>query len=159
MKKIRDERTIQLANKIYSEAYFVSMCLLILSVTVKTYILNQPFSRSIAELGIIALSTVYILIRSMLTGSSLISTSKQGKILSTLAILGLSCAATISNGIRNYSIYGERYSGIFDPHFLAVLAFTFVSSAALTSVAFLFLSLCNKKSQQKIEKEIFDHKD
>lgn len=159
MKKIKDERIVQMTNKILSEAYFVLVLLLIISIIIKTYIMDEPFTQYITELSVIIVSTIYIAIRSMFTGNNLLNTSKRNKIFTVMAILGLSLAVTICNGIKNYSTYGEQYSGLFDLHFLAALVVTFVSSAALVSVAFLFIYLCHKRGQKKIEKEILSDDD
>ena len=154
MKKVKDERIVQATNKILSEGYFVIVLLLIVSIVVKTYVMGEPFIHYVTEICAIIVSTIYIVIRSMLTGNNLMDTSKRNKILTVLAILGLSLVVTISNGVKNYSNYGEQYSGIFDSHFLAVLAVTFLSSAALISIAFLFIYICHIRGQRKIEKEI-----
>lgn len=154
MKKVKDERVVQTTNKILSEAYFVIMLLLIVSIVVKTYVMGEPFTHYITEIGVIIVSAIYIAIRSMLTGNNLMDTSKRNKILTVFAILGLSLVVTASNGVKNYSNYGEQYSGIFDFHFLAVLAVTFLSSAALISIVLLFIYICHIRGQRKLEKEI-----
>lgn len=154
MKKVKDERVVQTTNKILSEAYFVIMLLLIVSIVVKTYVMDEPFTHYITEIGVIIVSAIYIAIRSMLTGNNLMDTSKRNKILTVFAILGLSLVVTASNGVKNYSNYGEQYSGIFDFHFLAVLAVTFLSSAALISIVLLFIYICHIRGQRKLEKEI-----
>ena len=154
MKKVKDERVVQTTNKILSEAYFVIMPLLIVSIVVKTYVMDEPFTHYITEIGVIIVSAIYIAIRSMLTGNNLMDTSKRNKILTVFAILGLSLVVTASNGVKNYSNYGEQYSGIFDFHFLAVLAVTFLSSAALISIVLLFIYICHIRGQRKLEKEI-----
>ncbi|MBC6681410.1 DUF6773 family protein [Zhenpiania hominis] len=154
MKKVKDERVVQTTNKILSEAYFVIMLLLIVSIVVKTYVMGEPFTHYITEIGVIIVSAIYIAIRSMLTGNNLMDTSKRNKILTVFAILGLSLVVTASNGVKNYSNYGEQYSGIFDFHFLAVLAVTFLSSAALISIVLLFIYICHIRGQRKLEKQI-----
>ena len=142
-----------------SEAYFVIVLLLIVSIVVKTYVMGEPFTHYITEIGVIIVSTIYIAIRSMLTGNNLMDTSKRNKILTVFAILGLTLVVTVSNGVKNYSNYGEQYSGVFDFHFLAVLAVAFLSSVALISIVFLFIYICHIKGQRKIEKEISNDDD
>ena len=159
MKKIKDERIVQLTNKILGETYFVVMLLLIVSIIIKSYIMNMPFTHCITELSVMIVSTIYIVIRSMLTGNTLLNTSKRNKILTILAILGLSLAVAIHNGVRNYTTYGDQYNGIFDFHFLAVLVVTFLSSAALISAIYLFYYLCHIRGNQKIEQEILSDDD
>ena len=99
MKKVKDERVVQTTNKILSEAYFVIMLLLIVSIVVKTYVMGEPFTHYITEIGVIIVSAIYIAIRSMLTGNNLMDTSKRNKILTVFAIFGLSLVVTASNGV------------------------------------------------------------
>ena len=99
MKKVKDERVVQTTNKILSEAYFVIMLLLIVSIVVKTYVMGEPLSHYITEIGVIIVSAIYIAIRSMLTGNNLMDTSKRHKILTVFAILGSSLVVTASNGV------------------------------------------------------------
>ncbi len=159
MRKMKDERIVGLTNKILGETYFIVMLLLIVSILIKSYIMKMPFTHCITELGVIILSTIYIVIRSMLTGNTLLNTSKRNRILTILAILGLSLAVAIYNGAKNYFTYGDQYSGVLDFHFLAVLAVTFLSSAAFISLAYLFLYLCHIRGNRKMEKEILSDDD
>ena len=151
IKKIKDERVLQLNNKIQSEAYFVVLFLLAASVFIKVYVMDMSFSQYAFELGIILLSTAYITVRSMFVGYNFMDTSKSGKV---SAILALSLFISIINGIRNYSLYGHKYTGIFDGHFIAVLLFTFISQAVFISVVFTILYWLNRIGQQRIEKKL-----
>lgn len=152
--KIKDERVLQLNNKIQSEAYLIVLFLLAVSVFIKSYVMDMSFSQYAVELGIIILSIVYIVIRSMLVGYSFMNTSKWEKALKVSAILTASLATSIINGIRNYSLYGDKYTGIFDGHFIAVLIFTFFSSAVFISIVITLLYWFNRKGQQRIEKKL-----
>ena len=152
--KIKDERVLQLNNKIQSEAYLVVLFFAVASVFIKSYIMDMSFSQYAVEFGIIILSTVYIAVRSMSVGHNFIDTSKDGKVLTVSAVLALSFAVSIVNGVRNYSLYSHKYTGMFDGHFIAVLIFTFVSSVIFTSVVFALLYWFNWKGQQRIEKRL-----
>ncbi len=154
IKKIKDERILQLNNKIQSEAYFVVLLLLFISIFVKFYVMDMSLSHYAVELGIIILSTVYITVRSMIIGYNFINTSKGANILTVSAILTLSLVISIINGIRNYSLYNDKYTGIFDGHFIAVLVVTFVSALIFISALFAILYFLNKKGQQRIEKKL-----
>lgn len=158
-KKIKDERIVQITNKILSETYFIIVFFLIISVAIKAYVIGQPFTHYITELGVIFLSTIYIVVRSMMTGNTLLDTSKRSKILTILAVFGLSLTVTVISGVKNYLHYGELYTGIFDLHFIAVLVVSFISSFMLISVAVFFIYLCHKKGQQKIDKELTENED
>lgn len=155
-KKIKDERIVQMQNRILGEAYFVMVLLLFISILVKAYVLKSDYTNYITELVIIVLSTIYVAVRSMIAGNNLMNTSKRNKTLCILGTFGASIIITVINGVRNYANYGEQYSGLLDLHFLAALAVTFISSLALISVGLLFVYLCHKKGQQRIEKKLND---
>lgn len=155
-KKIKDERVLQLNNKIQSEAYFVVLFLSVASVFIKFYVMDMPFSQYAAELGIIILSTAYIAVRSMLVGYDFLNTSRGGKVLTVSGVIALSLATSIINGIRNYSLYRDKYTGLLDGHFIAVLVITFISAFVFTSVVFALLYWFNAKGQQRIERKLND---
>lgn len=154
IKKIKDERVLQLNNKIQSEAYFVVLFLAVASVFIKSYVMDMSFSQYAVELSIIILSTAYIAVRSMLAGYNFMNTSKGGKAVIVSAVLALSLAISIINGIKNYSLYGDKYTGIFDGAFIAVLVITFISATVFISVVFALLYWFNRKGQQRIEKKL-----
>ena len=153
-KKVKDERIIQVQNKILGEAYFVTVLLLFISILVKAYVMKCDYTNYITELIIIILSAIYIAVRSMMCGNNLMDTSKRNKTLCVLGAFGASIVITAINGVRNYTNYGEHYSGLLDWHFLATLAVTFISSFVLISIGILFVYLCHQKGQQRIEKKL-----
>ena len=155
-KKVKDERIIQVQNKILGEAYFVTVLLLFISILGKAYVMKCDYTNYITELIIIILSAIYIAVRSMMCGNNLMDTSKRNKTLCVLGAFGASIVITAINGVRNYTNYGERYSGLLDWHFLATLAVTFISSFVLISIGILFVYLCHQKGQQRIEKKLND---
>lgn len=153
-KKIKDERVIQLNNKIQSEAYLIVLFFAIVSVFIKSYMMEMAFLQYAVEFGIIILSIVYITIRSMLTGHEFMDNSKSGTMLTILAIVILSIVISIVNGIRNYSLYGDKYNGIMDRFFISVLVVTFISAIIFNSVALGILYWFNLIGQQRIEKKL-----
>lgn len=155
-KKVKDERIIQVQNKILGEAYFVTVLLLFISILGKAYVMKCDYTNYITELIIIILSAIYIAVRSMMCGNNLMDTSKRNKTLCVLGAFGASIVITAINGVRNYTNYGEHYSGLLDWHFLATLAVTFISSFVLISIGILFVYLCHQKGQQRIEKKMND---
>ena len=155
-KKVKDERIIQVQNKILGEAYFVTVLLLFISILVKAYVMKCDYTNYITELISITLSAIYIAVRSMMCGNNLMDTSKRNKTLCVLGAFGASIVITAINGVRNYTNYGEHYSGLLDWHFLATLAVTFISSFVLISIGILFVYLCHQKGQQRIEKKLND---
>lgn len=154
IKKIKDERALQLNNKIQSEAYLMVLFLAAGSILVKSYVMDMSFTNYLAELVIIILSTIYIAVRGMFIGYNFINNSKTGKILTVSAVLIISLAISITNGIKTYFLYSDKYNGIFDGRFIAVLVFSFISSVIFIGVAFVLLYWLNRKGQQRIEKKI-----
>ncbi|WP_048600787.1 DUF6773 family protein [Rubeoparvulum massiliense] len=152
--KIKDERVSQLTNKIQSEAYYVALFLLTTSVFIKSYVMDMSFSQYAVELGIILLSSVYIAIRGMFLGYEFVNNSKNGKILVVAGIVTSSLVLSIVSGIKNYSLYGDKYTGIFDGHFIAALVVTFFSTMIFISVVVVLLYWMNKIGQQRIEKKL-----
>lgn len=153
-KKIKDERIMQLNNKIQSEAYLVVIFLAAISCFIKSDVMDLDFSQFAVEFGIIILSTAYIAIRSMLIGHDLMNNSKGGKVLTITSILALSLAISIINGIRNYSLYSDKYSGVFDGLFISVLVVTFISAVVFISVVIALLYWSNLQGQKRIEKKL-----
>lgn len=93
-KKVKDERIIQVQNKILGEAYFVMVFLLFISVLVKAYVMKYDYTNYITELTIIILSAIYVAIRSIMTGNNLMDTSKRSKTLCVLGAFGASIIIT-----------------------------------------------------------------
>ncbi|MBU3204340.1 hypothetical protein LGK99_11215 [Clostridium algidicarnis] len=153
-KKIKDERVLQLNNKIQSEAYIIVLFLTIVSVFIKSYVMDMPFLQYAVEIGIIILSTVYIAIRSMVVGYDFMNNSKSGKVSAVSIILVSSLAISIMNGIRNYSLYSDKYTGVLDGLFISVLVVTFISSTIFIAAIFVILYCFNMKGQQRIEKKL-----
>lgn len=153
-KKVKDERLVQLTNRILKETYLLMAGLLVISVLVKTYGLKLPYTQSIPELIILLVSCLYVAVRSMFLGGDLADTSKQGKRLTILAALGLSLVVAILNGARNYAAYGDQYRGLLDPHFLSVLAATFLGCLVLVSAGLYGIYYCHKKGKQRTEKQL-----
>lgn len=157
--KIKDERVLQLNNKIQSEAYFLVLLLSAVSFFIKCYVMDMPFSQYAFELGVIIISTAYVAVRSMMVGYDFVGTSKNGKVSTISAILVTSLIISIVNGIRNYSLYGDKYTSIFDKYFIAVLVITFISATAFISTVAIILYWFNRKGQQRIDKKLNEEDD
>jgi len=156
MKKITDERIERLNNKIQSEAYILVICLLALSVFVKSYIFDMKFSSYRTELIVILLSILYVSIRTALIGSQASGYSGNVKRLIFPIAIGGGVLITVVNGIRNYSLYGNKYQGVTDRYFLAVLGFTFVSATLFIAIIASFLYLIDEYGQKRLEKKLDD---
>ena len=151
-KKAKDERLVQMTNRILKETYLLVAALLVISVLVKTYGLKMPYTQSIPELVILLASSLYIAVRSMFMGGDLADASKQSRRLTILAALGLSLVVTILNGARSYAANGDQYRGLLDPHFLSVLAATFLGCLVLVSAGLYGIYYCHKKRRAQPDK-------
>lgn len=154
MKKIKDERIIQLNNKIQSEAFIIVLSLLALSVFIKDYILDMGVSSYLTELIIMIFSLIYISIRGSIVGSSSMDHTYHNKKFNVIIVLLLTAVITAFNGIRNYELYKDKYNGILDGHFIAVLAITFVSSLIFTTLILGIVFSIEKAGQRRLEKKL-----
>lgn len=153
-KKIKDERVILLTQKIQSDACIIMLIFLAASVFIQTYVFNAPFSQYAGELICVILAVVYIGVRSIWAGNDYVTNPKNRKKITVINILVLSIAVSAINGVCNYIQYGKKYTGLSDGHFIAVVAVTFISMAAFSSILFALLYMLNRKSRQRIEKEL-----
>ncbi|MBO1299377.1 MULTISPECIES: DUF6773 family protein [unclassified Enterococcus] len=154
--KPKDERIIQINNKIQSEAFLLLLVLLGISLFVKSYLLDLPVSDSLAEFLILGAAVLYLLIRGALIGHEIIDTSKHAKILQAVSIVGGSLLVALVTGIRNYSLYQHLYSGYLDPHLLAVVGITFLSSVIFMAGLLFVVFSVNRLSQKRLENKIDD---
>ncbi len=134
--KIKDERVVQLNNKIQSEAYYIVLFLTAASIFVKAYVMERPFQDFLTELIILIVSTLYIALRGMLVGHDFIGVTQKSRLVTVLMILLISLAMSILNGVKNYTLYGHHYTGILDMRFLASVGIMFVTSAIFTCAVF-----------------------
>lgn len=157
--KIQDERVLQINYKIQSEAYVLVLFLATASIIVKSYVLDFAFSQYVVEFGIIVLSTLYISIRSMMLGNNFVSATKSGKRLTVLAIVVLSLIIGVITGVKNYTLYGDKYTGVFDGYFIATIFITTLSSVIFISLIIAVLYWFNNKGQKMLEKKLEEEDD
>lgn len=153
-RRMQDEREVGLNNQIGREAYGLAALLLVGAVCVKTYGMGLPISSSLVELGVLLVTILYLIIRSVFLGNRLVDDSRRGRRWMALAVLALSLAVATGNGIQNYADYGAQYTGLLDPHFLAAVAISFLSSLVLTSAALFLLCWCHRRGQHRLERNL-----
>lgn len=158
-KKIKDERIVQLNNKIQSEAFTLIIVLLALSILVKAYMLDMGVREYLTELIVMIVSIIYLSIRGAIVGYSSMDNLYFGKKFKLIAILLLTSIITILNGVRNYTMYGENYTGILDIHFLSIIGVTFISSLILISVILGAVYSVEKIGQKRLEKQFDDEEE
>lgn len=154
--KIKDERIIQLNNKIQSEAFILVIAILALSIFIKAYMLDMGVREYLTEMIVMIVSIVYLSIRGAMVGYSSMDNLYFGKNFKVISTLLLAVLITIFNGIRNYTMYGEKYTGILDVHFLAVIGITFISSLIFVTLILGAVYSIEKIGQKRLEKQ-FDN--
>lgn len=151
---MKDERIIQLNNKIQSEAFILTIMILALSIFIKSYIFDMGIREYLIELIIMIVSIAYLSIRGAMVGYSSMNTIYFGKKFKIIAILLLAILITIFNGIRNYTFYGKNYDGISDIHFLSVIGVTFISSLIFVSFLLGAVYSIERIGQKRLEKQL-----
>ena len=151
--KIKDERIIQLNNKIQSEAFILIIAILALSIFIKAYMLDMGVREYLTEMIVMIVSIVYLSIRGAMVGYSSMDNLYFGKKFKVISTLLLAVLITIFNGIRNYTMYGEKYTGILDVHFLAVIGITFISSLIFVTLILGAVYSIEKIGQKRLEKQ------
>lgn len=151
--KIKDERIIQLNNKIQSEAFILVIAILALSIFIKAYMLDMGVREYLTEMIVMIVSIVYLSIRGAMVGYSSMDNLYFGKKFKIISTLLLAVLITIFNGIRNYTMYGEKYTGILDVHFLAVIGITFISSLIFVTLILGAVYSIEKIGQKRLEKQ------
>lgn len=154
--KIKDERIIQLNNKIQSEAFILVIAILALSIFIKAYMLDMGVQEYLTEMIVMIVSIVYLSIRGAMVGYNSMDNLYFGKKFKVISTLLLAVLITIFNGIRNYTMYGEKYTGILDVHFLAVIGITFISSLIFVTLILGAVYSIEKIGQKRLEKQ-FDN--
>lgn len=152
--KMKDERIVQLNNKIQSEAFILTIMILALSIFIKSYIFDMGVREYLIELIIMIVSIAYLSIRGDMVGYSSMNTIYFGKKFKIIAILLLAILITIFNGIRNYTFYGKNYDGISDIHFLSVIGVTFISSLIFVSFFLGAVYSIERIGQKRLEKQL-----
>lgn len=93
--KIKDERIIQLNNKIQSEAFILIISILALSIFIKAYMLDMGVREYLTELIVMIISLVYISIRGAMVGYSSMENLYSRKKFKVISILLLAILITI----------------------------------------------------------------
>lgn len=153
-RRMQDEREVGLNNQIGREAYGLVALLLIGAVCVKTYGMGLPVSSSLVELGVLLVSILYLIIRGVFLGNPLVDDSRRGRRWMALAALALSLVVAAGNGLQNYADHGAQYTGLLDPHLLAAMAISFLSSLVLISAALFLLCWCHRRGQHRLERNL-----
>lgn len=149
---IQDERAVAQKRKIGSEACNLLLGGLIISLLIKEYVFNVPFSQYATELLCLFGAFIYIVIRNIIAGNDLYETKGNGKKLVVVSSLVGGLAICVIAGIANYTRYGEKYT---DGTLLFItLAILFVCGTVATFLIYSPIYILNQKRQKKIAEEL-----
>lgn len=156
MKKqnLQDERVVAQRRKINSDAYGILIIALLCSILVQQFLLKAPFQQYAVECICFFGMSLYIIIRYMTLGLNLYGEGKRTKANTFVNCIVTGIVVTAINGVLNYTQYAEKYNKDGIGYFIAVLAVTFISAAALAAVVLSCLNYFNSKKQAKIEKQL-----
>jgi len=149
----QDERAVSQKRKIGSETCNLLLGGLFISLLVKEYVFNVPFSQYATEVICLFGAVIYIVIRNIIAGNDLYETKnnngKKSVIVNSL-VGGL--AICVIAGITNYARYGEKYTD--GTLLLITLAITFVSGTVVIFLIYSLIYILNQKRQEKIAEEL-----
>jgi len=149
----QDERAVAQKRKIGSETCNLLLGGLFISLLVKEYIFNVPFSQYATEVICLFGAVIYIVIRNIIAGNDLyVTKNNNGKKSVIVNSLVGGLAICVIAGIANYARYGEKYAD--GTLLLITLAITFVSGTVVIFLIYSFIYILNQKRQKKIAEEL-----
>ncbi len=148
--KNHDERVLAQKRKIQSDAFVILFFGLLLSVLIQQFILNAPISQYIVEFIFFISSSIYLLIRNILDGNDIFSSSKSIQKLIIINSLVCGLTITIITTALNYIKLGNSFKTDFT-NTLFISLITFLCCTAIAFLAFKLLYIANMKRKQQIE--------
>lgn len=146
-----DERVISERRKIQSDLAQILLCVLLISVFVQQFIFKYELKAYIVELLCFIFSGFYILFRNIVKGIDIVKDSNIKMNVSVTSIV-----TTIVFGTQNYMTYKEKYTGIFDFHFLMGVLIFFISVTLTSTLMFCGIKYLNDRKQKKINEKLDD---
>ncbi len=147
-KKIIDERVETSKLKVYKEALYVLIVVLLMSFFDKSFVLKQGIESYIDELVGLLVVIIYIILRNLwLCNLVNISETINKKVILLSTFLS-SVALTIKFAINNYITYMDKYTGVFDGLFWASIMIMFVQMFVICGIGFYVLGKKELKSNR-----------
>ncbi len=138
-KKIIDERVEESKLKVYKEALYVLIVVLLISFFDKSFVLKQGIESYIDELvGLIAV-IIYIILRNLWLGNLVNISETINRRVILLSTVLCSVALTTRFAVNNYISYMDKYTGIFDGLFWASIMLMFVQMFFICGIGFYVL--------------------
>lgn len=144
-----DERVISERRNIQSDLAQILLCVLLISVFVQQFIFKYELKAYIVELLCFIFSGFYILFRNIVKGIDIVKDSNIKMNVSVTSIV-----TTIVFGTQNYMTYKEKYTVIFDFHFLMGVLIFFISVTLMSTLMFCGIKYLNDRKQKKINEKL-----
>ncbi len=138
-KKIIDERVEESKLKVYREALYVLIVILLISFFEKSFVLKQGIESYIDELVGLFVIIIYIVLRNLWLGNMVNISETINKKVILLSTFISSVALTIRFAVNNYISYMDKYTGIFDWLFWASIMIMFAQMFVLCGIGFYVL--------------------
>lgn len=153
--KNHDERVLAQKRKIQSDAFVILFFGLLLSVLIQQYIFNAPVSQYIVEIIFFISSSIYLLIRNILDGNDIFTSSKSAQAIIIINSLVSGLTITVISTTLNYVKLGDLFKTDL-ANTLIISLVTFLSSTIIAYIAFKLLYIANLKRKQQIEAKFKD---
>ncbi len=151
-KQIRDERVEESKLKVYKEAFYVLMVILLMSFFDKVFVLKQGIGSYIDELVALLAIIIYIILRNLWLGNLVNISETINKKVILLSTFLSSAALTTRFAVKNYISYIDKYTGVFDGLFWTGILIMFLQMFVLCGIGFYLLGkreLKNKTLQSE----------
>lgn len=140
-KTILDERILSSQQKINSSTFRILIVLLILSILIKSLILDIPFKLYVFELSICIIALTYACIKNIYSGNFLYNKGVKSEFIVSIS-LGIAASSIIS--LINYIKYGGVPKLIFICFIIMFLIFFIIT--------FTLLFVCKKLTKRNADK-------
>ncbi len=147
-KKIRDERVEESKLKVYREALYVLIVVLLISFFDKSFVSKQGIESYIDELVGLLVVIMYIILRNLWLGNLVNISETINKKVILLSTFLSSVALTTRFAVKNYISYMDKYTGIFDWLFWASIIIMFVQMFVICGIGFYILGKKDLRSNR-----------
>lgn len=152
-KNIVDERVVMEEMKYRSEALTAIMVLLGASIITKRYILHMPLDAVNTDIALLILASVYPFVRGLFSGGGA-AVQSVARSKAVTGIVAASVAVALIATFFNYQAFSDKYTGLLDPHLLAVFGIALVSMLLFNTVVYGLMKLSAHWTQKRIDRQL-----
>ena len=151
-KKIYDERTMQLRQKINSDALALLLYVLLAAIVVQQFVFGAPFVQYVGEFLCFLGASFYIVVRNLLIGIDVYDNRKNAKQMVFIQSAVTAIVITVVIGVMNYTRYADKFAGNTGEFILTLVVTGATAGVTVLGINYLLYAI-NKKRQAAIEKQ------